>query len=135
MDSRAVTKDGLFVGLKGERTDGHLYSTRRLRRARWGHRRSARRWRACKRGLFVWPDGRQLVKRGRTGGPGDERGLPVVFVAREQPDRPPAAGDGLALRLPVVIVGITGSVGKSTTKETVANVLATRYVTLRSEGN
>ncbi len=37
--------------------------------------------------------------------------------------------------LPVVTVGITGSVGKSTSKETIANVLATRYVTLRSEGN
>ena len=34
-----------------------------------------------------------------------------------------------------VTVGITGSVGKTTTKETVANVLAQRYVTLRSEGN
>ena len=34
-----------------------------------------------------------------------------------------------------VAVGITGSVGKTTTKEIVANVLAQRYNTLRSEGN
>jgi UDP-N-acetylmuramoyl-tripeptide--D-alanyl-D-alanine ligase len=35
----------------------------------------------------------------------------------------------------VVAIGITGSVGKTTTKEIVANVLAQRHATLRSEGN
>jgi UDP-N-acetylmuramoyl-tripeptide--D-alanyl-D-alanine ligase len=33
------------------------------------------------------------------------------------------------------VIGITGSVGKSTTKELVWNVLSTRYATLRNEGN
>ena len=33
------------------------------------------------------------------------------------------------------MVGITGSVGKSTTKEVVAEVLGTRYSTLKSPGN
>lgn len=33
------------------------------------------------------------------------------------------------------VVGITGSVGKSTTKELLAAVLATRYATLKNEGN
>ena len=37
--------------------------------------------------------------------------------------------------MPVVVIGITGSVGKTTTKETVANVVGQRYLTLRSEGN
>ena len=38
-------------------------------------------------------------------------------------------------RLDVVVVGITGSVGKSTTKELVAEVLSHRYATLKNEGN
>ena len=33
------------------------------------------------------------------------------------------------------VIGITGSVGKSTTKEMIAEVLSTRYRTLKSPGN
>jgi UDP-N-acetylmuramoyl-tripeptide--D-alanyl-D-alanine ligase len=38
-------------------------------------------------------------------------------------------------KLPVQVVGITGSVGKSTTKEVVAEVLSQRYCTLKNKGN
>lgn len=38
-------------------------------------------------------------------------------------------------KLDLRVIGITGSVGKSTTKEMVAEVLGTRYRTLRSPGN
>src|SRR5205085_4451131 len=38
-------------------------------------------------------------------------------------------------RLNPRVIGITGSVGKTTTKELVAAVLSTRYRTLKSEGN
>jgi UDP-N-acetylmuramoyl-tripeptide--D-alanyl-D-alanine ligase len=38
-------------------------------------------------------------------------------------------------RLAVEVIGITGSVGKSTTKEVVAEVLGQRYRTLKSKGN
>jgi UDP-N-acetylmuramoyl-tripeptide--D-alanyl-D-alanine ligase len=38
-------------------------------------------------------------------------------------------------KLDIRVVGITGSVGKSTTKEMVAEVLSTRYRTLKSPGN
>jgi len=38
-------------------------------------------------------------------------------------------------KLSLRVIGITGSVGKSTTKEMVAEVLGTRYRTLRSPGN
>ncbi len=62
-------------------------------------------------------------------------GLPVVFVVENSLAALQRLATGWRSQLPVVAVGITGSIGKSTTKETVANVLATRYVTLRSEGN
>jgi len=38
-------------------------------------------------------------------------------------------------KLDIRVIGITGSVGKSTTKETVADVLSQRYRTLKSPGN
>jgi UDP-N-acetylmuramoyl-tripeptide--D-alanyl-D-alanine ligase len=38
-------------------------------------------------------------------------------------------------KLDIRVVGITGSVGKSTTKELIAEVLSTRYRTLKSPGN
>jgi UDP-N-acetylmuramoyl-tripeptide--D-alanyl-D-alanine ligase len=38
-------------------------------------------------------------------------------------------------RLDVRVVGITGSVGKSTTKELVAQVLGQRYRTVKNPGN
>lgn len=38
-------------------------------------------------------------------------------------------------KLSVMVVGITGSVGKSTTKEVVAEVLGQRYCTLKNKGN
>jgi len=38
-------------------------------------------------------------------------------------------------RLNVQVIGITGSVGKSTTKEVVAEVLSQRYCTLKNKGN
>lgn len=38
-------------------------------------------------------------------------------------------------KLNVMVVGITGSVGKSTTKEVVAEVLGQRYCTLKNKGN
>jgi UDP-N-acetylmuramoyl-tripeptide--D-alanyl-D-alanine ligase len=38
-------------------------------------------------------------------------------------------------KLDIRVIGITGSVGKSTTKETVAEVLSQRYRTLKSPGN
>jgi UDP-N-acetylmuramoyl-tripeptide--D-alanyl-D-alanine ligase len=38
-------------------------------------------------------------------------------------------------KLAVQVIGITGSVGKSTTKEVVAEVLSQRYLTLKNKGN
>src|SRR5204863_7484536 len=38
-------------------------------------------------------------------------------------------------QMPARVVGITGSVGKTTTKDLTANVLARRYRVLRTEGN
>lgn len=77
-------------------------------------------------------------------------GAAGAVVARRIPDVPPGFGlvlvrDTVAalqalardvlVRKPVKVVGITGSVGKTTTKEFTAALLAPRFRVLKSEGN
>ncbi|HEX8938979.1 MAG TPA: UDP-N-acetylmuramoyl-tripeptide--D-alanyl-D-alanine ligase [Candidatus Limnocylindrales bacterium] len=113
VDSRAVAPGNVFVALPGERTDGHRFLEP-----------------AAAAGAAA------LVV---THAPGDAElealgDVSVVLVA-----------DGLAAlqrlggawraRFDPLVAGVTGSVGKTTTKEAVAAVLGRRLVTLRTEGN
>jgi UDP-N-acetylmuramoyl-tripeptide--D-alanyl-D-alanine ligase len=117
VDSRLVRPGNLFVALEGERTDGHRF----LRAAA-------------------------------------DAGAAAILVARD-PDpaagEPPhdALGDVTVIRVPdplralhavaaawrarftPLVVGITGSIAKTSTKEAVAGVLERRFATLRTEGN
>lgn len=107
-DSREVTAGSLFVALKGEQLDGHLFIP-------------------------------QAVERGAAGilcerAPDDVAGPSVVEVANTRQ----ALVDMTAQRLrrqPVPIVAITGSAGKTTTKELIAHVLGRRLRVHKSEGN
>ena len=111
VDSRAVEPGQVFVALPGERTDGHAFIA-------------------------------DAVARGAT----------AAIVTRPVPE-PAALGDvsvvrvvdGLAAlaalatgwrqRFEPLVVGVTGSIAKTSTKEAVAAVLGRRFRTLRSEGN
>jgi UDP-N-acetylmuramoyl-tripeptide--D-alanyl-D-alanine ligase len=133
VDSREVTPGALFVALRGERTDGHLYLQDALDRGAVAaiagprERIAALPVGASLAATLVAPDGSLMPAPGFS-----DR---FVFVT----------GDSLtALQdlaaywrglMPAVVVGITGSIGKTTTKEIVANVLSRRYKTLRSPGN
>ena len=105
-DSRAVRPGDLFIALRGERTDGHRF----LRSA-------------CGAGAAA-----VLTEE-----PADAD-IPAVLV----PDTLAAYGALAAARrkeLHATVIGITGSVGKTTTKEMLACVLARRFRTAKSEGN
>jgi UDP-N-acetylmuramoyl-tripeptide--D-alanyl-D-alanine ligase len=111
VDSRLVEPGQLFVALPGERTDGHRFLADAV-----------------------------------------ERGAAALLVTRA-PDDPGAFGDvtvirvadalaalhavaaGWRARFEPLVVGVTGSIAKTSTKEAVAAVLARRHVTLRNEGN
>jgi len=129
IDSRVVQEGDLFVALRGEKTDGHLYLADAFAR---GARAALAGPKALEMGLvgtFLLPDG--AVRRPEGAGSAG----PYLFIV----DDTLAALQKLAgwwrRRMPAIAIGVTGSVGKTTTKEIIANVLAQRFVTLRSEGN
>jgi UDP-N-acetylmuramoyl-tripeptide--D-alanyl-D-alanine ligase len=111
VDSRLVKPGQVFVALPGERTDGHAFIA------------------------------------GAVG-----RGAAAVIVTRPVPE-PASLGDltvvrvadglvalgalaaGWRRRFDPVVVGVTGSIAKTSTKEAIAAVLDRRFRTLRSEGN
>lgn len=108
-DSRTVHPGSLFVPLVGERFDGHAYINSAL-----------------------------------------EAGAAGCFTARERENYLPGkfyikvASPLRALRdlagyyrekFPIPLIGITGSVGKTTTKDMVAAVLGMKYNVLKTEGN
>jgi UDP-N-acetylmuramoyl-tripeptide--D-alanyl-D-alanine ligase len=110
-DSRAVKPRHLFFALAGERTDG------------FEHCGAAARAGAA---AVVVPPGR--------GVPAGCEGIPVIAVA----DPRLALGElARAARAEFTgkVVGVTGSNGKTTTKELVAAALATGGTVLRTEGN
>lgn len=135
VDSRQASHGSLFVALKGERTDGHLYLNAAFGAGAIAAITEAEALETCNNALVVWPDGRSEMRRQEGTGAPDAEHAPVLFVVENSLAALQRLAAAWRATLPVVTVGITGSIGKSTTKETVANVLATRYVTLRSEGN
>ena len=108
IDSRQVEPGGLFVALKGEEMDGHTFIPQAIERGALGI--------LCERD------------------PGPSGSAAVIQV----PDTRQALFDMTANRLrrqPVPIVAITGSAGKTTTKELIAHVLGRRLRVRKSEGN
>lgn len=107
-DSREADKDSLFVAFKGERVDGHDYIPA-----------------AYNLGCRCF-----LVERADTV-PADSCALVVEDSTAALIKISKACGD----RVDCVRIGITGSVGKTTTKEFVACVASRRYNTHKTFGN
>lgn len=108
-DSRRLTPGQLFFALEGERTDGHLFLKEAARRGAAG----------------------AVIHRDDVEVPED---LPWVRVE----DTFRALHDltrHVRQRVPERLVAITGSVGKTTTKDLLARMLSRRYRTAKSRGN
>jgi UDP-N-acetylmuramoyl-tripeptide--D-alanyl-D-alanine ligase len=109
-DSRALKAGQCFLALKGARFDGHSFLQKVVQKGASG-----------------------LIVEDRPGLhlPGT---VPVIAV----PDTLAALGDLAAdwrRRFDVPLVAVTGSTGKSTTKEMIAHILSSRYRVLKNEGN
>ncbi|HSJ57612.1 MAG TPA: UDP-N-acetylmuramoyl-tripeptide--D-alanyl-D-alanine ligase, partial [Anaerolineae bacterium] len=130
VDSRAAVPGSLFVALRGERHDGHEFIPHAVEQgavAVIADRADVPRLRAL---------GCATVDVAAGSGWGTADLSPPVCIV--VPDSLAALQQVAAFwrrRRDVRVVGITGSIGKTMTKEITASVLGRRYATLRSEGN
>lgn len=114
VDSRQVTPGALFVALRGQKHDGHDFVL----------------------DAFVKGARAALVERlpAEAAAPAATGSLPLIQVSDTM-----AALQTLARywrqQLGLSVIGVTGSVGKTTTKEVVAGLLAHRFQVMKSEGN
>ncbi len=135
IDSRLVIPGALFVALPGERTDGHEYVGAAFAKGAVAAlvQRDPFAGQPESGQAFHNLDLREPVTHAMA--QMADLHLPVCLVV----DNSLLAMQTLAAwwrkRLSVRVVGITGSVGKTTTKELVASVLDKRYCTFKSEGN
>lgn len=115
IDSRKVTPGCLFVAIVGERVDGNDYATRAIEA------------------------GAAAVLMSRQPTPDELDCARVHGAALLLADSGERALQGLASwwrsKLHCVVVGVTGSSGKTTTKEMCARVLAAKFKTHATEGN
>ena len=107
MDSRLIEKDFLFFAIKGERVDGHDFIPQVMEKGA-----------AC-----------AVCERA----PGNPAG-PYILV-----ENVPRAMQDIAAfyraGLSIPVVGVTGSVGKTSTKEFIGGVLGAKYNVLKTKGN
>ncbi len=141
LDSRDVEAASLFIAFSGARTDGHKF----IRQAIAGGADAV----ICEeRGLEqLHETGALLVdcRRGREDGAEKKEarahldaGRPIAYIVPDANTALQAAGvfQRLHRTCPdLQVVGVTGSVGKTSTKELTASVLAQRYRTHHNTGN
>ena len=126
IDSRQVIPGALFVAIPGERVDGHDYIAEAFRRG-------------ASFALIQQDVDASFRTLDLRGGLKTDSPLDVNPPLCLRVDNTLSALQQIARfwrrKLDLHVIGITGSVGKSTTKEVVAEVLGTRYRTLKSPGN
>ncbi|MGA7616332.1 MAG: UDP-N-acetylmuramoyl-tripeptide--D-alanyl-D-alanine ligase [Thermoanaerobaculia bacterium] len=108
IDSREATEDSLFFAIRGERLDGHDYLPEALGTARGA---------VVSRVPDPLPAGKVIIR--------------VADTTRALQD----LARGVRSRFDWTLIGITGSAGKTTTKEMIATLIATERRTARSRGN
>jgi UDP-N-acetylmuramoyl-tripeptide--D-alanyl-D-alanine ligase len=132
VDSRAVTATGLFVALKGERTDGHLFLNEAFARGATVALAEGRALQIAHGVAFVLPDGSLRLPSPVIE---DVMNPPVVFIVPDSLAGLQKLASWWRNQMRATAIGITGSIGKTTSKETIANVVAAQFTTLRSRGN
>ena len=126
IDSRQVIPGCLFIALPGQTVDGHDFVDQ-----------------AFERGANLALVQRNLsdqystvdVRRGCVDDIHESRSLPLCILVDDSLEALQKAAGFWRKKLDLRVIGITGSVGKSTTKEVVAEVLSQRYRTVKNPGN
>jgi UDP-N-acetylmuramoyl-tripeptide--D-alanyl-D-alanine ligase len=120
-DSRSLRAGDLFVALRGPRFDGHSFVGDVLDRGAAGAI------------VEAGSAERDPAHGSRQAGPGSSlrRVIEVADTLRALQD----LAHAVRLAAETRVIAITGSAGKTTTKETIAEMLATRYRVVKNKGN
>jgi UDP-N-acetylmuramoyl-tripeptide--D-alanyl-D-alanine ligase len=130
IDSRQVIPGSLFVAIPGEKVDGHDFVGEAFRR---GASFALIQRDVVADGSFRTLDLRTISSIDDF--PHDDLVSPMCLRVENTVTALQQIARYWRRKLDLRVVGITGSVGKSTTKEMVFEVLSTRYRTLKSPGN
>jgi UDP-N-acetylmuramoyl-tripeptide--D-alanyl-D-alanine ligase len=125
IDSRQVEESSLFIALPGQRTDGHHFVGEAFQRGAIAaiiHQPVE----ACGQAQHIIAGQNALTVIS---------GLPVCIQVQDSLAGLQQLARFWRQKFNPRVVGITGSVGKSTTKELIWAVLSTRFNTLKNEGN
>lgn len=106
-DNRKVQKGSLFVAIPGERVDGHTFIGK-----------------AAEAGAAAVISERNL----------EDAPCPYILVENSL-EAVKAMAAYYMEQMQIPVIGITGSVGKTSTKETIASVLSQKYQVLKTDGN
>lgn len=117
VDSRKMTEGGVFIATPGERVDGHSFAASAFAQG------------AVLAVVSKTPE--QLAQE--TGKSAPDWGSYVLVEDTLQALK--QIGEYYREKLDVKVVGITGSAGKTSTKEFIAGVLAEKYSVFKTEGN
>ncbi len=123
IDSRRVESGDCFIALKGERTDGHRYIAEALNRG----------------AIAVLadhpPQGLSAHYVNPTSDALPQTEKPIIFLVEDALAGLQRLAAYWRNRHNPTVIGVTGSVGKTSTKELLAAVLRQRHPTLWNEGN
>ncbi|HIZ74551.1 MAG TPA: UDP-N-acetylmuramoyl-tripeptide--D-alanyl-D-alanine ligase [Candidatus Mediterraneibacter stercoravium] len=107
IDSRKIQKDGLFIAIRGARVDGHTFIPQ-----------------VMEKGALCSVSEQDL---------GD---VPYPYIKVDSCEQAlKDIAEHYRRSLDIKVVGISGSVGKTSTKEMIASVLSQKYNVLKTEGN
>ena len=126
IDSRQVIPGSLFVAIPGERVDGHDFVADAFQ-----HGASFALIEHAIPGSFQMLP----LAKGQPIGLQNFQDAPLCLLVENTLAALQQIAHFWRRKLDLRVIGITGSVGKSTTKEVIAEVLAQRYRTLKSPGN
>lgn len=115
IDSREVQKDAIFVAFPGEKVDGNSFTSKALEAGAA----------AC---ILTREPTKDEVKLA------DEQGA-ALFTCEDPEQFLLDLAQGYRARLGAIVVGITGSIGKTTTKDVLTTVLSTRFKVHATKGN
>jgi UDP-N-acetylmuramoyl-tripeptide--D-alanyl-D-alanine ligase len=126
-DSRTLRPGDVFFALRGERFDGHDFIDQALARGassvivseRWAHQERT--------------DDRPTG--GRLKGPVPAGGHPALIAVADPLEALQQVAAEHRRRLDLILIGVTGTNGKTTTKDMLAAVLSRKQATLKTEGN